>query len=161
DPATAYLFAKGLVPVDVAAGALTTGPKGVKQSRPLDFLAVTDHSEWLEITHGCVFDLNSPYYDVPNCKLVRSTLPKDETQVFQTMKLIVHQRCGDNDDDPECVAERRSAWLDLRKDAESANDPCNFTSLVAYEWTGAVQHTWTENGTTITSGVTNHRNVIF
>jgi hypothetical protein len=52
-PAEAYQFAKGGVPIAVANGS---GPTAGPLTRPLDFLAITDHSEWLGIDHvvqGC------------------------------------------------------------------------------------------------------------
>ena len=46
-PSDAYAFAKGTKSIQIAAGS--AGPDGptVTIDRPLDFLAVTDHSEWL------------------------------------------------------------------------------------------------------------------
>lgn len=161
DPSTAYLFAKGAGKVDIGSGATLPGPAGVTQKRPLDFLAVTDHSEWLEITHGCVVDPASPYYGSNSCLLVRSTKAAAQDTVFASLGTIDKQVCGANDDSAACVAERRSAWQDLQDAAKKAYDPCKFTSLVAYEWTAFADHSYVDNGMMVSKNVTNHRNVIF
>src|SRR5262252_4067835 len=83
-PADAYLFAKGQTQITI--GAATNEPAGptVKIDRPLDFLAVTDHSEWLGIVAGCN-DPSSPYYSSTDCQTVRSTRALDQDATFAKM----------------------------------------------------------------------------
>src|SRR5215475_11802421 len=72
----AYGFAKGMA-VQIA-GAEPGGPV-TQLDRPLDFLAITDHSEFLAIDFGCgalpdgtPFDPDSPFFNQPRCAAARS-----------------------------------------------------------------------------------------
>jgi Protein of unknown function (DUF3604) len=157
DPTNAYLFAKGQAVVHVGVG--TDGQVGpdITQPRPLDFLAITDHSEWLMVTHGCTVDMASGYYDASDCGLVRSTTAIEQDGVFAGLGKIPKTLC---DADPgDCQTQEKSAWQDIIHAADTANAPCTFTSLVAYEWTDSQQVV--DSTTNMTTGVTNHRNVIF
>jgi hypothetical protein len=146
-PADAYLFAKQEETITV--GAATNAPSGpaVTIDRPLDFLAVTDHSEWMGITQGCV-DPTSAYYWTLDCIQVRSKNPAAQSWVFAHIGGLDRDLCSDSAP-PEyaavCAAERRSVWEDEQEAAANAYEPCRFTSFVAYEWTNR----------------TGHRNVIF
>jgi hypothetical protein len=63
---------------------------------------------------------------------------------------VVHQLCGSGSATAaQCAAETRTAWQDEQTAAADANNPCVFTSLVAYEWTSTP------------NGKSNHHNVIF
>jgi hypothetical protein len=148
-PADAYLFAKGQT--QIAIGAATNEPPGptVKIDRPLDFLAVTDHSEWLGIVAGCN-EQASPYYASTECQNVRSQTALDQDATFARMPQLYKTLCGTGSPTAAaCAAEQRTAWLDEQTAAAQAYDPCHFTSFVAYEWTSAP------------GGDTNHRNVFF
>ncbi|MFT3773642.1 MAG: DUF3604 domain-containing protein [Minicystis sp.] len=150
DPANAYLFAKSQATVDV--GAATSEPPGptIGQPRRLDFLAVTDHSEFLAMSHGCVLDQNSGYYNSNDCGLVRSTNATAQNLVFLGVANNLNNNYCDNGGNPaDCDAQVHDAWQDIICAAQCAYQPCSFTSLVAYEWTD------------VDSGSTDHRNVIF
>jgi Protein of unknown function (DUF3604) len=147
-PADAYQFAKGAASITI--GATTTDPAGptVKIDRPLDFLALTDHSEWLGVVKACQ-DATSTVYDSTDCKAVRSDNATAQTYVFANLPGIYKNLCGDSSNTAQCVAEQRTAWQEEQTAAANAYDPCHFTSLVAYEWTSMI-------------GLdTNHRNVFF
>jgi Protein of unknown function (DUF3604) len=158
-PSNAYLFAKGAAVVHVGSG--TNAPHGpdITQPRPLDFLAVTDHSEFLAVTHGCTIDPVSGYYYDPRCYEVRSQDPTVQDLVFAGLVGITTDLCGPSGNPMACIAQARSAWVDLKNAANTANDPCHFTSLVAYEWSDT--QTVTDPSSGKPKGVTNHRNVIF
>jgi hypothetical protein len=147
-PADAYQFAKGMTSITIGSG--TAGPAGpkVKIDRPLDFLALTDHSEWLGVIKGC-HDPTSKLYDTSDCKSVRSPNPTDQTYVLSNLSVIYKSLCGGSANAAECVAGQRTAWQEEQTAAANANDPCHFTSLVAYEWTG-----WADKDV-------HHRNVFF
>ncbi len=159
DPASAYLFAKGMG--TVAVGSATTDPPGpvIMQPRPLDFLALTDHSEWLDITRGCTVDQSSAYYTSTECGLVRSTKAADQTLVFAELGAVNKAVCSGDAAASECNAEEMSAWQAEQAAAASAYVPCQFTSLIAYEWTDMQPVV----GVDVDGGMsgTNHRNVIF
>jgi hypothetical protein len=141
-PIDAYAFARGKT-LQVAAGSPNGGPTTTIE-RPLDFLAVTDHSEWLSVAFGCgqaldgtPYDPQSPYYASADCYQVRS----NQVLPVSTRNAL----CSDGG----CGAVQQSAWQAEQAAAASAYVPCQFTSFVAYEWT----HT--------ESGATLHKNVIF
>jgi hypothetical protein len=144
-PADAYLFAKGQKSVQIGP----TGGPAVSLDRPLDFLAITDHSEFLGVVEGCN-DPASPYYTSVDCTRIRSTSLVDQDFVFQNMWNLYGDLCGTGSATAAaCTAAQRTAWLDEQMAAANAYEPCRFTSLVAYEWSAE-------------SGIDNHhRNVIF
>ncbi len=153
-PLDAYAFARGSA-LSIAAADDGGGPT-TQIDRPLDFLAVTDHSEWLSAAFGCgdsldggAYDPNSSYYGDPNCALIRSTDPASQTYVFRNMTKLRNELCEAGD----CAPVIQSAWQAEQAAAAAANDPCHFTSFVAYEWTGTAIDAL--------GGHTNHRNVIF
>src|SRR5262252_1500148 len=109
-PADAYLFAKGQTQITI--GAATNEPAGptVTIDRPLDFLAVTDHSEWMGTLQGCL-DPASGYYDLPDCARVRSSDPVDETWTFAHIGALYNELCSATSQfQAQCAAEQRSVW---------------------------------------------------
>ena len=149
-PTDAHLYAKGkpikFFPLD-AAGI----PVGTTQiDRPLDFLAVTDHGEFLGERRLCRTP-GSPSYDTEFCA---GTRVSERQGMMMMAQLITSDRpsrepaiCGD--DGQLCREYAKSPWQDIQAAANDANDPCNFTAFIAYEYTG----------TPNTSNY--HRNVIF
>ena len=155
DPAAAYAFAK-TKNATISVGSATSAPKGpvITQARPLDFLAVTDHSEYLSVTSGCL-DSQSGYYHTKDCGLVRSTTVGTQDSVFKTARKIQKTLCAGNPG--ACLVEEKTAWKALWQAARDANDPCHFTSLVGYEWTD--ESTLSVKGQSV--NVNDHHNVIF
>ena len=150
-PFDAYAFAKGKT-VQVAGAAADGGGPLTTIERPLDFLAVTDHSEWLALAFGCgdaldggAYDPQSPYYGAPECVTYRSTDPATQARTFGTSKLLQDKLCEAG----TCDGVVRSAWQSVQQAAAAAYEPCKFTSFVAYEWTHAFM------------GATLHKNVVF
>ena len=150
-PFDAYRFAKGerimLQPYDARGNAL----RSAKIDRPLDFTAVTDHSEMLGEVRSCL-TAGQPGYDSDACWFMRNLGPM--AMLFGARVLLTRDRfqfCGENDE--LCAGTHRAAWRDIQRAAEENYDrsaACSFTSLVAYEWTASVG-----NGENL------HRNVIF
>ncbi|MCH7742536.1 MAG: DUF3604 domain-containing protein [Proteobacteria bacterium] len=126
-------------------------PVGIaKIDRPLDFLAVTDHGEFLGERALCR-TMTSPKHDTPFCQAYRV----NERQGMMMLGTVIttetpariKELCGD--DGAICREYARTPWQDIQDAANNANEPCEFTSFVAYEYTG-------------TPGTSNyHRNVIF
>lgn len=142
-PADAYRFAKG-------EQVMASSGQPVKLSRPLDFLAVTDHSDNMgffpKLISGDPVMLADPtgrgWYnliqegkdwevalDIINT-FSAGTFPKDLLSMPGTPAY-------------------GSAWEQTIKAAEDANDPGRFTALIGYEWTSN------------TGGNNLHRNVIY
>ncbi len=157
DPTNAYLFAKGKATVDVGSGTDGVAGPAITQPRPIDFLAVTDHSEWLLVTHGCTIDASSGYYNSSDCGLVRSTVAADQDAVFANLGAVNKDICATQA--AACAAQEKSAWQEIQSAAAAAYSPCQFTSLVAYEWTDTKQVTNVATNMPFTA--TDHRNVIF
>jgi len=120
--------------------------------RPLDFVAVTDHAEWLGEVRVCT-DPEDPAYRSDVCWAYREQ--RNPTIGLISERTIRHRErfafCGERGRD--CDRATRSVWQDTRAAAEAFDDPtkaCAFTTFVAYEWTG-----------TPGPGINLHRNVIF
>ncbi len=158
-PSDAYAFAKGapigLPPLD----GLGQPTRTVQLRRPLDFAAVTDHSEYFGEVQMCLTP-GLPGYDDSICQNFRGSIP----QVGSAISIGVisfgvkftaedSQRftfCGPGGID--CLTNSSPVWLDTQDAAEAhydRSDQCTFTSFVAYEWTG------------VTGFGNLHRNVIF
>jgi hypothetical protein len=147
-PEQAYRFARGeelgIQPFDAKGRAR----RSVRLSRPLDFAAVTDHAELLGEWNIC----NSP--DLPgHDSLVCLTYRRWPRVAFFWMNYVAssarrHGFCSD--DGGVCREAARGPWTEIRRAAAEAYRPCDFTSFVGYEWTGAAG-----------PGNNLHRNVIF
>ena len=151
-PADAWAFARGKQ-LQVAAGAPTPGPL-TKIQRQLDFAALTDHSEWLDVTYGCganaagPFDPSSPW-GATQCAPFLAAANKGVQAIpgaIQTSQM----NCGSpNEASGMCLTLAQSAWQSEQAMANAAYMPCTFTSLIGYEWTHSA------------AGATLHKNVIF
>ncbi len=129
DPETAYRFAQGLPVVHPGHRAR------VRIDRPLDFLVVSDHAEFLgvitEISAGnpqlTNNELGSRFRDLINT-------PGRENEAFNE---IVERGTRD----PASVAfmndegVRRSVWSRVVEAAERHNQPGTFTTFIGWEWT--------------------------
>lgn len=153
-PADAYRFAKGdrveLQPYDDNG----KGARSQQISKPLDFVAVTDHAE----LYGEVRVCNTPDiegYDSWVCKVYRH-FPRVAFYLMNSRATFIDSRwgfCGE--DGKHCLEQAAVVWQETQAAAEQAYDrssDCEFTSFVAYEWTSATGPTGNGNM---------HRNVIF
>jgi hypothetical protein len=152
-PADAYRFARGeplaLPPLD----ANGDGTRTARLSRPLDFAAVTDHSEFLGEVDVCSVP-GAPGFDSPACATFRAGGVAAQTQLgiltAQESPERLAEICGENDAD--CAARSADVWSRTIEAAEEAYDrssACSFTTFVAYEYTAN------------TGASSQHRNVIF
>jgi hypothetical protein len=115
-------------------------------SGPLDFLAVTDHAEYLGVLQA-IDTPGSEYSKVPYAKELFSSERNHVLAAFARFadSLDSGKRLPELSD-PSATA---SAWQETIRSAERHNDPGRFTSFIAYEFTSL-------------PGVRNlHRNVIF
>ena len=144
-PQEAYAFAKGQ-PLRLANGEL-------KQiDRPLDFAAVTDHPETWDQMYTCT---DPEYADNAHCNELREfRRERNSARIFYDYLIPMVTRqppvlpdfC---DDSGNCEIARKNQWHRAQRAANEANEPCEFSALIGYEWTASPggQH-W-------------HRNVIF
>jgi len=117
---------------------------------PLDFLGVTDHGEFLGERALCRGE-DSPVYDSAFCQATRVSERQGMlmlgTVITTETPARIAEVCGE--DGQRCLDYAKSPWQEMQDAANDANDPCEFTSFIAYEYTG-------------TPGTSNyHRNVIF
>ncbi len=149
-PEEAYRFARGdtvlLPPLDSNGH----GTRAVHLDRPLDFTAVTDHSEFLGEVENCYVP-GSPSYDVETCQLFRRGSYEGVRAFGLRLSMSKPVRfpdiCGTNN--RICLETAAPVWQRIQDAAAQANDRCNFTSFVGYEYSLA------------TGASTLHRNVIF
>jgi len=146
-PADAYAFARGEA---LALPLPDGGSLSRSLARPLDFAAVTDHAEFLGEVGVCTTP-GSAGYDTDACASYR----EQSAYSIQMFGVVLASEspehdtdiCGD--DGADCLEMEATAWAEIQSAANAANAPCDFTALIAYEWSGA-------------TAVTNlHRNVIF
>jgi hypothetical protein len=138
-PADAYRFARG-EEIDYA------GTK-VKRRVPLDFLAVTDHSEYLGAL-PLAADPKGPFASTRWPKLLSPPNPQDK---FTLMQHLHDGFTGKNVFEPELLSDdlKKTSWQHQIDAAEHAYEPGKFTSFVAYEWSS------------MPNEANLHRNVIF
>jgi hypothetical protein len=144
DPRDAYRFARG-ESVTLHGGATQ------KLSTPLDFAAVTDHAEGLEIMALCVDDEASPQYTSAFCTGIRDGDMAIFRQGFVRLserppvRFEVCEAAG-----VDCKAAARGPWQEIQRIAEEFNEPGRFTTLIGFE-----------HSPTLVDGGMLHRNVVF
>ena len=150
----AYLFKTTATPEDAygfAQGKPLKGPNGgvTTIDRPLDFLAVTDHSENMGVMRASG-DPKSPLYDAPLAKSARDPDPAVSGAAFKS--IIAAAKAGKIKDLFDPALARTAIEDSWAREIEAANrnyHPGKFTTLIAYEWSAMPE---TKNL---------HRNVIF
>jgi hypothetical protein len=136
-PDDAYTFVRG-GEIEHAAGY------GIRLSKPLDFAAVTDHSEYLGVLHASQPDLPL------NQRPLRERLLEDGklgiTLLFFKSMMGFDLRDALTEGWEDIT---RDTWREVVASAERNNDPGRFTAFVGYEWSSM------PNGRNL------HRNVIY
>ncbi|MEM8768626.1 MAG: DUF3604 domain-containing protein, partial [Pseudomonadota bacterium] len=131
-PEAAYAFARG-EPLTLASGEVA------KIERPLDFTAVTDHAETFDLMWACTDPGES---DDPYCQSLRENREAlNSRNIFNDFLLPIVSLtppsfpgvCATVD----CAAARMSQWQRHQAAANAANEPCEFTALIGYEWTAS------------------------
>lgn len=151
-PADAYAFAKGARMGIQPYNDQGQATRHIQLDRPLDFTAVTDHSEFMGEMRMCMTP-GYPGYWHPVC-MAHRWLPQYSFGTFGAYGMAGKNRwgfCGENN--AECFAAAESTWQDIQEAAEQAYDrssDCSFTSFVGYEWTASVG-----------AGQNLHHNVLF
>jgi len=126
----------------------TTGEK-FKKATPYDFVALTDHAEYLGVFTQLA-DPQSPLRDNPLAKLMNSSDPADKNKaasmVIASITSAVPEGPFLDFVDPKMI---RSNWKRHVDTANKYNDPGKFTTIISFEWTS------------IPDGQNLHRNVFF
>jgi hypothetical protein len=148
----AYIFNVRATPDDAyryARGETIRHPGGYDvrlTGAPLDFLTVTDHSEYL----GIIPAMNDPQHrlsKIPYAPDLFSTDRQKITAAFQSIATSL--RTGQYLPELKDFATMRSAWRTVTESADRNYVPGKFTTFRAYEYTSAPD------------GQNLHRNVIF
>ncbi|MDG2304177.1 MAG: DUF3604 domain-containing protein [Candidatus Binatia bacterium] len=151
-PSDAYRYAKG-------EGLLHPGGFNVKLREPLDFYAVTDHAMFLGLVRAAAdtstefskLPLSEPLHDLNAPDNMSLLSVPQRIKTFGTFIPNVLTGLADGSVDKEIAARvTKSAWQDTIDAAEHFNEPGEFTTFVAYEYTSSSD----DRGNL-------HRNVIF
>ncbi len=138
----AYRYAKG--------ETVTVNGEEKSRRRPLDFVAVSDHAEYIGEMYSTMVE-GAPGHDQELLEKLR-TMTDDEERQEWFLKYVVNNNRSDNPSHPPFFAgpeTTRSAWKVMIDSAEAHNDPGVFTALIGFEWSGAPE------------GGNLHRNVIY
>lgn len=155
-PEEAYRFGRGeAITIPPYVNGVSTRPP-IQLDRPLDFMAVTDHSEFLGEVQLCTNPGNRAYRTL-SCTNFRNS-SDFEGRIEADISFLgwgaglaspVPFRPSFCRNGAHCEAAAAGAWRRLQSITEAANEPCRFTTLHGYEYTGTA------------GGSMNHRNVIF
>ncbi len=141
-PDDAYRFAKG------EEVMVNGSPHTIK--RPLDWCAVTDHSEFLGESSS-LLNPNDPGYDHPVAIAFRETTDYQEALGLYKKYVLDALAGGESPHPPffQGVESIKSAWQRNFDATEKHYEPGKFTTIHAYEWSAAPD------------GANLHRNVFF
>jgi hypothetical protein len=151
-PSDAYRFAKG---------EAIPHPAGFEMQlpAPLDFYGVTDHAMFMGVVPAAAdtstafskLPMSEPFHNLNRPENLTIASGADRGQRFSTFIPNVVQGLQDGSISVDMLHDiTRSAWQDSIEAAEAHNDPGNFTTFVAYEYTSSTD----ERGNL-------HRNVVF
>jgi hypothetical protein len=111
--------------------------KPQKRAAPLDFLALTDHAEYLGVAPETI-DPNGPFAKTDWYTSMTSKDVKVSSAAFyKVIATFVSNKPLPELSDPKLL---RSTWADYTAIAEKYNKPGRFTSFIAFEWTSAPQY---------------------
>ena len=154
-PDGSYRYAKG-EPVATPDGG------GVRIDTPLDFLAVTDHAEFLGAMHA-IGAPGSEYADTELGRILRTPDAEEETGGFFSgsrgaafMAFVRAMRSGEIPPGFAIPERERTVWRRIVETANAHYEPGVFTTFAAYEWTSSLRRSPDAQG-----GGNMHRNVIF
>ena len=127
-PDQAYRFARG-------EQVVSSSGQPVKLVRPLDFLAITDHAEYLGLADLLATadpDLLANEYGRKWYKQMKVSKEEGEKAAWEVFNSI-----GRRDDLLKNEKLKRTVWERMAGTADSFNQPGVFTAFVGYEWTSA------------------------
>ena len=148
DPSVAYRYGRGEPILDA------DGNVRGRLAAPLDFMAVTDHDNWLGEVQFCQ-DPDASTYDLPVCRELRAGSVPAFFRLRRTS--LRDQRdpalCGDAEPGPDNRCDRRAAhqWRLVQETADAYYEPGVFTTFTAFEFSAVHR----------ASGGWLHRNVFF
>ena len=141
-PGDAYRFAKG--------EEIKVNGSMHKIKRPLDFCAVTDHSEFMGEAHSLMNE-GAPGYDHEVAKSFREAEDLETALMLYNKFVLAPLASGENPHPPffQGAEAIKSTWKKNQEATEEHYEPGKFTTIHAYEYTSAP------------GGGNLHRNVLF
>ena len=144
DLESAYRFANGSTDLTVKTG------EALRLSRPLDFVAMTDHAEGFSLWSGC-HDPNRKGEVLEICE----EFENPSLQFFLGLRASGTKRPMQRDsglcsEGVDCMELENTTWAMIRETADRYNQPGKFTTFIAYEYSPVLPQTGKV-----------HRNVIF
>ncbi|WP_286240182.1 DUF3604 domain-containing protein [Neptuniibacter halophilus] len=125
-PEEAYRFARGK---EITAH----NGMSARLNRPLDFLMVSDHAEYLGLVPMLAAG-NKQLLSDPTGKRWDSMLRAGGKESLKAL-LEMNVDIGENRKSLSNIQVERSAWDDITRIADHYNDPGKFTAFIGYEWT--------------------------
>jgi len=127
DPSEAFRFARG-------DEVMASSGQPARLKRPLDFLAVTDHAEFLGLYKR--YGLRTT--DIENSGLTKKwdAIKQEQGKLFGPFPNIIIDPDAERDAYPDSL--KSSIWLDVTRTADQYNQPGVFTAFSGYEWTSMV-----------------------
>ncbi|MEN8782232.1 MAG: DUF3604 domain-containing protein [Desulfobacterales bacterium] len=122
----AYRFARG-------EEVISNTGQPVQLIRPLDFLVVTDHSEYIGLA-PMLRDANPLLLSTPEGRWLYDRFNAGPEGRLEAFTAILTDAATGNDrfGNPEMT---RSIWTDFIQKTEAYNEPGRFTALAGFEWT--------------------------
>jgi len=142
-PEDVYRFARGET-IEHGAGY------PIRIGRPLDFVAVTDHAEFLG--QARLADLSMPTTRQPLASLLREGSRFEVTKAWLETMALIRENGFKLSLEGVDQAVNRQAWEMSVAAAETFNQPGEFTTLIGWEWSAT-------NGDDVSTHL--HRNVIY
>ena len=127
-PDDAYSFGKGH-PIPHVSG------DSIQMLRPLDFMAVTDHSEYMGIMMQ-MKDPSNPLSKLEIAKRINSQDAKVSKKAFGTMGLSIATNWAYRSLTKNDIIQ--STWKKIVAAADKHYQPGKFTTFAAYEWTSSI-----------------------
>ena len=128
DVEDAYRFARG-------EKVITTSGLEARLARPLDFLAVTDHSDALGIMDQLIKG-NPTLLEHAELRELRADFRTEGQVPPRAFQVLLQIMVGGDYDHPLMNQSiMRSVWERYVETADRYNDPGRFTALIGYEWT--------------------------
>ena len=146
-PDDAYKYAKG-------EGIKDFMGEQIKLKRPLDFLAVTDHSEYMGVMKMMI-DPDHEFFDLDIAKEVRSSDNATSVEAFRKIGFTIARNEPMESLNLESI--RKTTWQRIVDIANEHYEPGTFTTFPAYEWTSSPGDSLGD----IPFARNLHRNVIF
>jgi hypothetical protein len=142
EPDDQYRFAKG--------EPVTLYGKPHSLRRPLDFVALSDHAEYIGEMYSAIV-ADAPGHDQEQLEQLRNLSAPEDRRAWFAKYVVENNRGADPQHPPFFTGfnTTKSAWSLMVEAAERHNEPGRFTALIGFEWSAAP------------GGANLHRNVIF